>query len=64
MKNNEVYKNAGFIEEDELLELVNTNNINGGSTPIVSAISATVASATAISALFTVTSACTTKCGK
>ncbi|MBD5586063.1 hypothetical protein FDF50_03410 [Clostridium botulinum] len=59
MKNNEICKNAGFISEDELVELVDNNDISGGT---ASAISATVASATAVSALFTVTSACTKKC--
>lgn len=64
IKNNEICKNAGFISEDELVELVDSSDINGGTTPVVSAISATVASATAVSALFTVTSACTKSCNR
>ncbi|CBZ02425.1 hypothetical protein FDB72_00880 [Clostridium botulinum] len=62
MKNNEVCKNAGFISEDELVELVDNSDISGGTAASAAAVSATVASATAVSALFTVTSACTTKC--
>lgn len=53
---NELCKNAGFITEDELVELVDTNAINGGATPAI------VAAGTAVAALFTITSACTKDC--
>lgn len=63
MKNKEVCKNAGFISEDELVDLIDTNDVNGGATPaVISAATAVTALATAVSSLFTVTSACTTKC--
>lgn len=59
---------SGFIEEEEL-EAITTGGVNGGSTPtpVISAISTTVASATAVSALtFNATpcptSACTKSC--
>lgn len=59
MEKNLVCKNAGFISEDELIELVDSPDVNGGT---VEAVTATIVAATAISSLFTVTSACTTKC--
>lgn len=62
MDKKNMLENAGIIEEQELVELLDTSEVNGGTTTLACAISATVGSATAISALFTVTSACTKKC--
>ncbi|MBI6030479.1 hypothetical protein H8K01_13740 [Clostridium perfringens] len=62
MKNNEICKNAGFINEDELVELVDANDVNGGTWAAAASVAATVTASTAVGALFTVTSACTKKC--
>lgn len=59
---NELCKNAGFITEDELVELVDTNAINGGTAAAVGAAAGVVAAGCAVAALFTVTSACTKDC--
>lgn len=57
------------IVEQNMVKLIEDEDVNvsGASTPgcaVSGAVSATVASATAISALFTVTSACTKSCKK
>lgn len=59
MEQESICKNAGFIAEDELIELVDGPDINGGT---VEAVTTVISAATAVSALFTVTSACTSKC--
>ncbi|CAM3027537.1 hypothetical protein GHI93_00070 [Lactococcus hircilactis] len=49
-----------LIEDEELV--LTDEDPTGASTPIISAISATVASATAVSALFGITTACSKSC--
>ena len=63
LKNNaemeKICKNAGFISESELEELSVNDDVNGGTWATSAAV---VSAATAVSALFTVTSACTKSC--
>lgn len=67
MKKDDFKMEESKIVEQNMVKLIEDEdaNVNGASTPgcaIASAISGTIASATAVSALFTVTSACTKAC--